>query len=119
MYRRINNSMTFSKRFLRLLEADGDLAPYKRLGARGLNRAKQTQVPDVHRTDASKNSNVERIRNHDAARKTILNDSDVEYIMNTYGIKSIQPGETKQLGTSQMNISICPTSGRYVLSKHE
>ena len=60
--------MTFSKRFLRLLEGDGDLAPYLRLGARGINRKKQTQVPDVHRTDASKNSNVEKIRDEEVIR---------------------------------------------------
>jgi hypothetical protein len=111
--------MTFSERFLKLLESDGDLAPYLRLGARGISRKRQTQVPDIHRTDASKNSNVEKIRSHGAARKSILSNSDVEYIMNTYGIKSIQPGERKQLGTSKMNISICPVSGKYMLSKHE
>ena len=111
--------MTFSERFLKLLEGDGDLPPYLRLGARGINRKRQTQVPDVHRTDASKNSKVEKIRDHGAARKTLLADGDVDYIMRKYGIKSIQPGERKQLGTSQMNISVCPTTGKYILGKHE
>ena len=111
--------MTFGKRFLNLLESDGDLAPYLRLGSRGLSRKRQTQVPDVHRTDASKNTKVETMRDHGAARKTILAASDVDYIMSRYGIKNIQPGEVKQLGTSQMNISVCPTTGKYILNKHE
>lgn len=106
--------MTFGERVLKLLESD--LAPYKRLASRGLNRKRMTQVPDVHRTDPTKNQKVETLRASRTEGRKPLHQKDVDYIMKTYGITSIKPGEFKQLGTSNMNITLCPNTGTYSLS---
>lgn len=106
--------MTFGDRFLRLLSED--VAPYQRLGSRGLNRKRMTQVPDVHRVDPTKNNKVEVLRANRTQSRKPLHQKDVEYIMKTYGMNDLKPGEYKQLGTSKMNIFLCPNTGVYSLS---
>lgn len=95
--------MKFQAKFFTLLEADmslSSLAPYQRLGTRGVNRKNLRQVPDYHRTDASNNSKVELVRNDN--EKRVLAPNDVKYIMNKYGIKEVPVGGSKELGTSGM-----------------
>ena len=106
--------MKFEKQFIKMLNED--IAPYQRLGSRGLNRKRMTQVPDVHKTDPTKNQKVENLRTNRTAGRKPLHQKDVEYIMKTYGINNIEPGEQKQLGTSGMNIFLCPNTGTYSLS---
>lgn len=106
--------MNFGDRVLKLLSED--LAPYQRLGTRGLNRKRMTQVPDVHRADPTKNKKVEILRANRTEGRKPIHQKDVDYIMKTYGITNIEPGEHKQLGTSKMNIFLCPNTGVYSLS---
>ena len=106
--------MTFGDRVIKLLSED--IAPYQRLGSRGLNRKRMTQVPDVHRVDPTANKKVELMRASRTTGRKPLNQKDVEYIMKTYGINNIEPGQYKQLGTSKMNIFLCPNTGTYSLS---
>lgn len=98
--------MKFQAKFYTLLEADmslSNLAPYQRLGTRGVNRKNLRQVPDYHRVDASKNNKVELVRKDNERR--VLSPHDVKYIMNKYNIKEIPIGGSKELGTSGMIIN--------------
>lgn len=106
--------MKFEKKFIEMLNED--IAPYQRLGSRGLNRKRMTQVPDVHRVDPTKNRKVETLRANRTEGRKPIHQKDVDYIMKTYGITDIKPGEYKQLGTSKMNIFLCPNTGTYSLS---
>lgn len=97
--------MKFQKKFLALLEMDvslSNLAPYQRLGTRGINRKNQRQVPEYKRTDPTKNNKVEMVRKDDAKR--ILTPFDVKYILNKYNIREVPIGGSKELGTSGMMI---------------
>lgn len=105
--------MTFGDRVLKLLEAD--LVPYLRLGSRGLNRKNLRQVPDSHKVDPTLNSKVENMRVNRQDGATPLNRIEVEDLFRKYNISGLKPGESKQLGTSNMMISMLQ-NGTYNLS---
>lgn len=109
--------MRFQTKFYTLLEVDmslSSLAPYQRLGTRGINRKSMRQVPDYRRTDASKNNKVELVRKDN--EKRILGPHDIRYIMSKYNIKEIPVGGSKELGTSGMVINRSGTN-IYTLSR--
>lgn len=98
----------FSKRFFSIIESAAgleSLPPYLRLGTRGVNRKRLNQVPEYRRNDPSKNNKVEKVRNQPAAGGQVISASDAKYIFSKYNIEGINVGETKQLGTSGMNIT--------------
>jgi hypothetical protein len=106
--------MTFSRRVLKLLESD--IPPYLRTGSRGLNRKRMTQVPDVHRADPQDNEKVEHMRNNRTETPRPLSIADVEFIKSRYNISDMKPGDEKNLGTSNMTLTLCPITNRYNLS---
>ena len=110
----------FKERFLRILSEEGgfkDLPPYLRKGSRSLTRTKNLrQVPDVHRTDPTLNQKVENIRDNQS-NKRYLTGSDMVYVINKYGIRNLDAGESKQLGTTNIHLHKCPLNGQYYITK--
>lgn len=109
--------MKFQKKFFTLIEADmslSSLAPYQRLGTRGVNRKNMRQVPEYRRTDPTKNNKVEMVRNDNTKR--VLSTPDVKYILSKYGIDEVPIGGSKELGTSGMLIQRSNTNV-YTLSR--
>ena len=104
----------YDKYFKKTLEED--LAPYQRKGARGMNRSKNLrQVPDVHRTDPTLNSKVEDLRGSTGMK--IASPSDINYFKSKSGIGDLQPGETRELGTTGIQVTKCPRTGRMYIKR--
>ena len=112
--------MLFANKVLAMLHEDATtiglpkLKPYQRLGARGLNRKNQQQVPKYRKGRGDLNSKVEQMRKG-KAKKQILSPKDVGYIKNRYKIKNI--GSGKKLGTTDGTISVDPVNGRPILTR--
>ena len=79
---------------------------HKQVSHRGINRKRQTWVPDVHRitNDDIVNQKVEKSKEDNISR--MLNKMEVLRACNKYGISvsSLMNGDTKELGTSKTKI---------------
>ena len=110
----------FDKYFQKAIEEDiglDSLPPYLRRGSRLNNRKKNLrQVPDVHRTDPELNQKVETVRN-DTDNKRYLNPADMAYVTQKYNIQGLNPGDSKQLGTTNIHLHRCPLNGQYFITK--
>ena len=104
----------YERYFMRLLEGGKDV-PYINKGARGLNRKRLTQVPDYHRPNISGNDQVEALRG--GTGRKVVSTVQASNIFKKYNIHNLQPGETKQLGTTGINITHCPVSGSYYVDR--
>ena len=87
-----------------------------RMGATPWRQGSQNLVPDRDRVDPSLNNKIEILRDKPGG-KIILNSGDVQYIQSKYGIKSIPPGGSRELGTTGIKLYIDNQTGRYVIEK--
>ena len=87
----------------------------------GMTRATHL-VPDLHRVNPKLNVKIETIRSQPMASDMHipLDVDDMNYIQATYKIEDLEPGESKQLGNSDMMCTACPHTGKISLhKKHE
>ena len=110
----------FESRFKKFLIEDiglDSLPPYLRRGSRLNNRKKNLrQVPDSHRTDPELNQKVETVRNN-TDNKRYLNPADLAFVEQKYNIHGLNPGDSKQLGTTNIHLHRCPLTGQYYITK--
>jgi hypothetical protein len=100
-----------------ILDLDKKTGPHKLVAIRGLNRDKQTQIPDSHKSPAhSTEKKIEMLKNKGTGIQ-VCTPQDIQYLTTKYHIHNLTPAKPRGLGKTGITIMYDNNYKQYILKK--
>lgn len=112
----------FDKKFHSILQEDildleKKTGSHRLVAIRGLDRKKQTQIPDVHRVPGNSTEKKIHLLKNKAAGMQICTPQDIEYLTAKYHINNLSPTKSRGLGKTGITIMYDNNYKQYILKK--